>query len=310
MSLAPAASSFRNVDLQAYMKTHHLHLARHGVCGVEQQWVIGGQKNSWWAGDGGKVVCMGEGGLGTPKSRCRIISVGSNGDPSFEVAMHRLAPRCDTHIFDGTLNSRRRARLRNILTTLRGVSWHVEYAGSWGIPLTALHEPNPAEALASRLEEIARRPNTNGTVTFLPVNFCDYSFQFYSSNSSLHSSSTSTSTRARQHGVAAARPVIEVLKIDCEGCEFEVLPPLLKHVCVQQILMELHGCDCGHCGKPNSTLLVRSNTTAAWWRYERVHRLMQLLHHQGFRVFSVVPNTRFSDGTCSEYGLLRSSQCD
>ena len=34
---------------------------------------------------------------------------------------------------------------------------------------------------------------------------------------------------------------IAVLKMDCEGCEFGALPPLVDSICVEQILMEVHG---------------------------------------------------------------------
>ena len=63
-------------------------------------------------GEGGKFMCDPD-RLLTRKS-CLVVSVGLNGDTSFEVSLHSLYPRCSVHGFDGTL-VKERAALRSKL---------------------------------------------------------------------------------------------------------------------------------------------------------------------------------------------------
>jgi len=35
---------------------------------------------------------------------------------------------------------------------------------------------------------------------------------------------------------------VDILKIDCEGCEFDAIPNFLEHVRTEQLLLEVHGC--------------------------------------------------------------------
>lgn len=88
-------------------------------------------------------------------------------------------------------------------------------------------------------------------------------------------------------GMAARSNVsyIDVLKIDCEGCEYTVLrDPATLHFLrehVKQILVEVH--------------FTNAADTAD---------LATKLAFAGFRVFSKEPNIQFSDGGCLEYSLL------
>lgn len=79
--------------------------------------------------------------------------------------------------------------------------------------------------------------------------------------------------------------IVDVLKIDCEGCEFEVFsdPKTLEFISnnVRQIMVEVHF--------KNSA---------------QTEQLAQSLTDAGFRVFSKEPNIQFSDGSCVEYALL------
>lgn len=81
---------------------------------------------------------------------------------------------------------------------------------------------------------------------------------------------------------------LDILKIDCEGCELYTLMPFLRHTCVNQILLETHACQ-----QP----------------LYRHHALMVKLN-RSFGVFVKEPNIEFSDGTCVEFGLLRRRPCE
>ena len=52
--------------------------------------------------DGSKVACNSSGDV-LPQTNCRVVSVGSNGDPAFESAVHAAAPWCAIETWDGTL---------------------------------------------------------------------------------------------------------------------------------------------------------------------------------------------------------------
>ena len=52
--------------------------------------------------DGSKVACNSSGDV-LPQTNCRVVSVGSNGDPAFESAVHAAAPWCIIETWDGTL---------------------------------------------------------------------------------------------------------------------------------------------------------------------------------------------------------------
>uniref|UniRef100_A0A061R7U0 Methyltransferase domain-containing protein n=2 Tax=Tetraselmis sp. GSL018 TaxID=582737 RepID=A0A061R7U0_9CHLO len=80
---------------------------------------------------------------------------------------------------------------------------------------------------------------------------------------------------------------ISIFKIDCEGCEYFVLPELAKLVeekklSVQQIQVEIHGT-----------------------RFLRIRRLFQTLRSAGFAVFHKERNHDGCDGyKCVEFSLL------
>ena len=87
------------------------------------------------------------------------------------------------------------------------------------------------------------------------------------------------------YALAGVTGRIDVLKIDCEGCEYAVFrdPATLAFIKrhVKQILVEIH-----------------FTTTAA------TEALAQALTDAGFRAFSKEPNIQYSDGSCIEYALL------
>ena len=61
-------------------------------------------------GDGGKQTCRPSQTL-NQSGRCLVLSVGSNGDVGFEASLHALAPQCEVHIYDPTLDAQRRAQI-------------------------------------------------------------------------------------------------------------------------------------------------------------------------------------------------------
>lgn len=77
---------------------------------------------------------------------------------------------------------------------------------------------------------------------------------------------------------------VDILKIDCEGCEYNSLMPFLRKVETSQVLIEIHGCISK--GFAKNMLLMKALSPL-------------------FSVFSNEPNFKHSDGTCIEFGLAR-----
>jgi len=107
----------------------------------------------------------------------------------------------------------------------------------------------------------------------------------------------SSNTSARYTG-----RTINLLKIDCEGCEFVGLEPFVAATCTDTILMELHGC---HTGGHEFTV---THEMTPLRRMTEAHRLMSALEGE-YYVYSAEPNVEWSDGTCVEYGLRRRNPC-
>ena len=176
-------------------------------------------------GDGGKGVCEIDKLLS--RKPCHVVSIGSNGEPSFEKAIHALGPHCRIDTHDGTLVG----------------------------------------------DRIKLRDNLPSYVDFYPENVSNETWKLY----------TNGTSRGR----------VSLLKMDCEGCEFDSLPPLVQNVCIDQILLELHGC---------------SRRYDAKHRVLRVHELMLRLD-EDYLIFYVEPNLAYSDGTCIEYSFRRRTPC-
>lgn len=139
---------------------------------------------------------------------CLIVSVGSNGDFSFETAVHAAYPRCTIHVFDGTPGkSDTWAKLAPKWLTYHATHF---YAGSWKSFVGA--------------------------------------------------------------GSTRRLPTVTVLKMDCEGCEFEALPSFLEHTCTEQVLCELHGTGTG----PRSSVGLLKHLNASYGVYyaEPAHSML------------------------------------
>ena len=194
-------------------------------------------------GDGGKQVCHAD--SLRRLTECTVLSIGSNGEASFERAVHALNPRCEIHIYDHTLTRRKKRRLPSFVT---------------------LYE----EAF-------------NAT----------------------------TQQRARYAG-----RVVHLLKMDCDGCEFDALPRWLDSgtdgaargapgMCTQQLLLEVHGSVAAHIWGPRGSLRGSGD---AWHRLQMVNTLLTRLEPE-YGVFASEPNIEWSDGTCIEYSMLRRRAC-
>lgn len=146
-------------------------------------------------GDGPKFVC-GSAVLAT-QSECIVYSIGSAFDFTFEYAVHRAAPRCQIHTFDGTMN--------------------------------VTHDEN-GRVLPSDLRE-------------KNIFFHNWNIVAGCSVSEMRFPELCISDTLKILGHSGKR--ISWFKIDCEGCEYTVIPHLLQtsEVQIDQFLMEVHGTD-------------------------------------------------------------------
>lgn len=85
---------------------------------------------------------------------------------------------------------------------------------------------------------------------------------------------------------------LAVLKMDCEGCEYEALPAFIERspICVEQIVVEIHTC----LGGVEALVATHSMLTRLSANYT---------------VFAYEGNLEFSDGTCAELSLQRRTPC-
>ena len=177
-------------------------------------------------GDGGKMICDAKKLLGVAGKRpCHVISIGSNGESSFEQGIHSIAQHCSIDLFDGTLTGNRAHLQRRLPPYLNFFSQNVD-ASTW---------------------------------------------QQYQGTSS-----------------------IRLLKMDCEGCEYDSLVPFVQNICVEQLLLETHLC---------STQALSNRA-----RVLKLHKMFLELDAI-YKIFHVEPNLAYGDGVCVEYAFIRRWPC-
>lgn len=186
-------------------------------------------------GDGPKFACSPH--VLASTEGCIVYSIGSNYDFSFEYAVNRIAPKCEIHTFDGTLNLTKRALPKQLKE--KNIHFH-----NWNV-VSDCHS-----------EELAKLEFPSRCVSDI-----------------LH-------TLHHQY------KTITWLKVDCEGCEYTVIPNFVEHyIKIDQIMVEFHG------------------TNA-----QKVANLFSSLHSVGMMIFHKERNHWGCAGyKCVEYSLISSS---
>lgn len=96
----------------------------------------------------------------------------------------------------------------------------------------------------------------------------------------------------KTHQQFATRRRVSLLKIDCDGCEYNWLGSWTDHICTDQIIVEMH----------------RWTFSSPRLNADRIHRLMLHLHRAGYRIAFLEPNPYWPKlGT--EYTLVRNTSC-
>ena len=146
-------------------------------------------------GDGPKFVCGAR--VLAAQKECIVYSIGSAFDFTFEYAVHKVAPHCKIHTFDGTIN----------IT-------HDEFGRVLPIDL---EEKN--------------------------IFFHNWNIEPDCSSNEVKFHGLCISDTLKTLGHSGKR--ISWFKIDCEGCEYTVIPRLLQagEVLIDQVLIEVHGTD-------------------------------------------------------------------
>jgi len=187
------------------------------------------------SGDGPKFVCGSE--VLASTEDCIVYSVGSNFDFSFEFAVSRIAPQCEIHTFDGTLDFTKRSLPAGLKE--RNIHFH-----HWNIVSECLPEENsklshPSECVSDSLKKLTHEGKT-----------------------------------------------ITWLKIDCEGCEYTVIPKFIESpIEAHQIMVEVHGTDA-----------------------QKIANLFNSLYNAGMMIFHKERNHWGCKGyLCVEYSLIGST---
>ena len=138
-------------------------------------------------GDGPKWVCGPETLQLT--ADCLIYSIGSNYKFQFETAVTSVAPDCEIHVFDGTMNLTKRA-LPSLTPNIKFNNFNV---------VSDCNKENEMGFPSLCIQNILRSLG-----------------------------------HERRH--------ITWFKIDCEGCEYTVMPRVLEHVMsIDEVFIEVHG---------------------------------------------------------------------
>lgn len=159
-------------------------------------------------GDGPKFVC----GLDVLANMedCLIFSIGSNYDFEFELALNQAVPHCEIHIFDGTMDLSKRALPPEISKS--SIHFH-----NWNIVTACSDQHNEHSGL-----HFVDGTKSSGKTSKFP------SRCFKDTMRELQLEQTEK---------------ITWFKIDCEGCEFDLLPSIFQSVQVDQLFLEVHGTD-------------------------------------------------------------------
>ena len=86
---------------------------------------------------------------------------------------------------------------------------------------------------------------------------------------------------------------VQILKVDCEGCEAHTVPPWVDNVCTDQLMVEVH---------------TPMGGSSPWDRVQKVNRLMKHLDARGYDVFALEPNPVYPEN-CWEWSLVRRTPC-
>ena len=211
-------------------------------------------------GDGGKLVCDAQ-AIVRAGRRCLVVSIGSNGEASFERDVHRLNPDCEIHTYDHTLNPSKRSAL--LLAVPSTNQPRPIGRNAWSMPEQARWRKAQA-AIASGTKRVL-------TLFEEPFEGQEYQLRRY------------------------AGRAVQLLKMDCDGCEFKALPRWLhgkqgkRGVCTDQILFELHASSAPNIWGKSGTIPGSGNATQ---RLYYTHALMKSLEPY-FSVFAVEPNIAY-----------------
>jgi len=178
------------------------------------------------------------------QKECIVYSVGSNGDFSFEAAIQKLLPQCEIHVFDFSNFAYRVPKSLNI-------TYHV-----WG--LKPVQDENITVTKSS--------PWVGNTL--------------WRSKPELDWKTFPEIVSLLGH----TGKVIDIFKIDCEGCEFYTYKDWFEASAeIRQILVEVHG-------TPNI-----------------VNTFFSHIRSENYVMFHKEPNIEWSDGNCEEFSFLKMS---
>jgi FkbM family methyltransferase len=178
------------------------------------------------------------------KNDCLIYSVGSNGQFSFEKALYHLLPNCEIHVFDPGDYSEEMEK-----ANLNSTNYH-----KWGVKGTK----------SPRISEFSS---------------CFESKQFFKNEMKENMRALKDITSSLGHN----NRQIDVLKIDCEGCELAIIEDIIE-LNVRQLLIEVH--------------LVCGLTD----------HFFRALQNASYVIFHKEPNIIYSNGKCIEYSFLKLSR--
>ena len=228
----------------------------------------------------------------TTDNPCLVYSYGSAGDTSFEQALYeRTGKRCKIHVFDPTPGFGSEAKQNAHAQQSFSGSFH-----SWGL--------GGGKDAQMRLEGWTAHKSHAST---FPVETVMKTLKRLG-ESSLNSSSVS----------ASSTTTIDVLKIDCEGCEWDAMLPIIaacksSSLVLGQLQLEMHimwnNPEKGTEAQRERLALGKNREVQLQRRMTRVFKGLE--EHCNLKIFHKEPNLKGCDGyKCLEYGFVNvKEQC-
>ena len=209
-------------------------------------------------GGGGKMLCLDV--IPRPEEPCRVVSVDTGSNFGFEIALHERYPRCEIDV--------RCFRAEQSSTP----------------PLYPTLHPQPRTPRSSTHTHIQHLPNSlmGGRQVYDGASFGREPVRHVPSFISFHPLNFRSRTWARFSGLR-----VDLLKINCEGCEFAAVPPFVQHVCPEQLMIDVHG---------------TSNSGSD--RHRQVQVLLTTLNRT-HAIFYREPSMQHTDSTCIGFAMRR-----
>ena len=229
---------YRDCSLPSDNELKNMHTIKSGVKWFQTYWEpcisCSDEERIGVIGDGGKWICNPQHML--KHDDCIILSVGSNNEFGFEYEMiNRFG--CNVHVFDHTSQppvptaATRQQCDSDCLSKLHFYRYGLDLYTNTSMSMLSLTDMVLIATGAATLTSNDNATHTNTVVTQTNI-----------AHTNIHTTNTHTNTNNNNN--TTAHTMVDVFKIDCEGCEYIALNSHINHKIlshyIKQMSIEIH----------------------------------------------------------------------